>query len=380
MELYHIDSPAEFLLRQKADIAHIPLGGSIELLPLCNMDCKMCYVRKSKAEMDAEGSMLTCDQWLAIADQAIEMGTLFLLLTGGEPLLYPEFKRLYRELAQKGVILQINTNGTLINEEIADLFAAWGCRRLNITLYGKDDDTYARLCGNPRGFTQVMSGCRLLKERNVSFRLTCSVTPENVQDLPVLYAIAKELDVPFQPASYMFPGSRRGLCADEQYRLTPDKAAENILNTYHLAHPGANMEIASRQTLDKVNKTPKLWRGKGFNCHAGHSGFWLNWKGEMTPCGMFDKPKMSLLDHSFQECWEYIVQTSAELPVCSKCAGCKLQNLCQICPAACYTETGTTDGWPEYVCRMTHEMVRLLESHIPRKEEVHGPQTRTPGK
>ena len=52
----------------------------MELLPLCNMNCKMCYVRKSKTEMDAEGRMLSCDEWLSIADEAVEAGTLFCCL------------------------------------------------------------------------------------------------------------------------------------------------------------------------------------------------------------------------------------------------------------------------------------------------------------
>ncbi|MGN0479535.1 MAG: radical SAM protein, partial [Hominenteromicrobium sp.] len=156
MELYHASTYAEQVLRAKADQNHIPLGGSLELLPLCNMDCKMCYVRKTKAEMDAEGRLLTCDEWLKIADEAVQEGLLFLLLTGGEPLLYPEFPRLYAALAQKGIILSVNTNGTLIDEAYAELFSQYGCRRLNITLYGKDDATYAELCRNPKGFTQVM--------------------------------------------------------------------------------------------------------------------------------------------------------------------------------------------------------------------------------
>lgn len=369
MELYHIDSPAEHLLRQKADREKIPLGGAIELLPLCNMDCKMCYVRKSKAEMDAEGTMLTCDQWLHIADQALDMGMLYLLLTGGEPLMYPDFKRLYRELTCKGIILQVNTNGTLIDEEYADFFSTYGCRRLNITLYGKDDDTYARLCGNPHGFTQVMNACHLLKERNVPFRLTCSVTPDNVDDLPALYAIAAELGAVLQPASYMFPGSRRGICAEDQCRLRPEDAAAFALDNYRYAHPETDLKAACHQTLSKSLHPPKLQHGKGFSCHAAQSGFWLNWKGEMTPCGMFDTPRIQLTKHSFKECWEYIVAAAAELPACQKCVDCKLQNLCQVCPAACYAEAGSTDGWPEYVCRMTHETVRLMSNIINSKGE-----------
>lgn len=52
-------------------------------------------------------------------------GTLFLLLTGGEPLLFPDFKTLYLELRNMGMILTINTNGTLLGESWADFFAEY---------------------------------------------------------------------------------------------------------------------------------------------------------------------------------------------------------------------------------------------------------------
>lgn len=370
MELYEIESTAEKVLQQRADENFVPLGGTIELLPLCNMDCKMCYVRKTKAEMDREGRMLSCDQWLDIARQAIDEGLLFLLLTGGEPLIYPEFKRLYSTLAQKGVVLTVNTNGTLIDEEWADFFAANGCRRLNITLYGKDDRTYGELCNNPRGFTQVMNACRLLKQRNVPFRLTCSVTPTNADQLPELFAIARQFDVPLYAAAYMFPGSRRGVCAEEQYRMTPEECARTTFWIHHLEFPEDDMVQVAKQALAKLMDPPRHYRGKGFNCHAGRSGFWINWKGELSPCGMFSEPMVDLHTHSFRDGWKHIVDTTQEMAFCEDCKSCRIQNLCSVCPAKCYTESGRTDLRPDYVCRTTMAEVNLLEEFLRYCEEV----------
>ena len=64
--------------------------------------------------------MRTADEWLKVAKEAADMGCLFLLLTGGEPLLHPEFKQIYRGLQELGIYLTVNTNGTLIDEEMAD--------------------------------------------------------------------------------------------------------------------------------------------------------------------------------------------------------------------------------------------------------------------
>ena len=85
-------------LVHKAKASRIPINGNLELLPLCNMNCDMCYVRLSRTEMEAQGRLHTLDEWLDIAEKMRKAGTLFLLLTGGEPLLYPDFKQLYLKL------------------------------------------------------------------------------------------------------------------------------------------------------------------------------------------------------------------------------------------------------------------------------------------
>ena len=68
-------------LVQSATEKQIPLGGSFELLPLCNMNCRMCFLRLNPEEMKAQGRLRTAEEWLELAVQAKDAGMLFLLLT-----------------------------------------------------------------------------------------------------------------------------------------------------------------------------------------------------------------------------------------------------------------------------------------------------------
>ena len=140
----HMDNGTtlERRLFQIAAEKRIPLYGVLELLPLCNMNCDMCYVRLDKTEMEAQGKLRTADEWLALAKQMKKAGTLFLLLTGGEPLLYPDFRRLYLELRRMGMTVNINTNGTLIDEEWAEFFRKNKPRRINQCTVGIDVDRH----------------------------------------------------------------------------------------------------------------------------------------------------------------------------------------------------------------------------------------------
>ncbi len=86
----------------RAALARIPIKALFELTPLCNLHCNMCYIRMSREERDALGRELTTEEWLRIARETLELGTFELLLTGGEPMLRPDFEELYTELAHMG--------------------------------------------------------------------------------------------------------------------------------------------------------------------------------------------------------------------------------------------------------------------------------------
>ena len=192
-DLDNMDSMEKRLI-QKAYIKQAPINGSLELLPLCNMNCDMCYVRLSKAEMEQKGRLRTKEEWISLAHQMKDAGTLFLLLTGGEPLLFPEFKELYKELQNMGMILTINSNGTLINEEWADFFAKYKPRRINITLYGADDQAYGKLCHYPAGFQKTVNAIRMLRDREIDVKINGSITSKNEEDIKKILDIAKQYD------------------------------------------------------------------------------------------------------------------------------------------------------------------------------------------
>ena len=93
---------SEKIIYTRAANMQIPVNGSLELLPLCNMNCDMCYIRLSREEADARGGLRSVDEWIRLGQEMAQSGVLFLLLTGGEPLLFPDFRKLYLELKKTG--------------------------------------------------------------------------------------------------------------------------------------------------------------------------------------------------------------------------------------------------------------------------------------
>ena len=340
---------------------NIPVSCTFELLPICNMQCRMCYIQKNREQMEREGKMLSCDEWLEIAEDLKESGILFLSLTGGEPLLFPEFERLYLSLAEMGFVLTMNTNGTLIDSHYADLFAAHPCRRINITVYGKDNETYGELCGNPEGFDQVTAALDLLRERNVPVKINYTPSPWNFSQLHDIVSFANEKDIPISCTAYVFPGN------NPDARLTPEECAQCFIDVTHEKHPTWPMEVAAKVTLDKL-KEPIHNKAKGYACAAGKNRFWVSWKGKLVCCGMMPHLPESLKGKKFMDVWNRVAPAFRELPVCQECENCIKRNVCPVCIASNYKETGSTSGRPQYICDVTNALIRKMLAYVSDEE------------
>ena len=262
-------------LFQKASAAGIPLSGTFELTPVCNMDCKMCYVRLSRQAQEAIAPLADAQRWLKLGQEAKDAGMLYLLLTGGEPFLHPQFRQILEGLHRMGLLITVNSNGTMIDEATV----AWlkGCPpvRINISLYGASDETYDRLCGNPRGFTQVTRAIRLLQAAGIQVKLNCSLTPHNAKDLPEMVKFAKENSLVLQVATYMFPPVRKDeTMTGKNHRFSPEDAAYYMAYADYLTL-GKDRFLSQEGQLPALTDPEANCEGDGVRCRAGKCSFWI---------------------------------------------------------------------------------------------------------
>ena len=364
----------DFLYR-KATTMKIPLSGTFELSPVCNFSCKMCYVRKTMKEVKEHSRpILTLDDWRRIAKEARDAGMLYLLLTGGEPLLWPDFWTLYEELADMGFMISINTNGSLIDEEAIARFKKKSPHQFNITLYGASDDTYYRLCGAKGVFGKVDTAIRRLQEEGMLVKINCSLTPENASDLEWIVAYGKERDTVLSLTAYMFPPIRRDASKiGVNERFTPQKAAK-YQQEYFLRQNG---EEAYKKYLKNVldGYVEPLGLDEGcvdpvdgkVRCRAGRASFWITWDGYLTPCGMMPEPKMDLKEQGFKEAWDVLVKETEQIRTSGVCDECPNRDVCHPCMAISYAETGFTNGIPIYMCEVMKHTKEIAEGYFSHK-------------
>lgn len=148
---------------------------------------------------------MTTEEVLSYADQARDGGLLFPLLTGGEPFLRQDFCEIFAGMQQMGLQISINSNGTLIDDEVARWLGVNKPTRMNITLYGASEESYQALCGDGDAYNRVRRAVERLKHYGVPVKFNASITPENINELEGIIGYAHSVDSPIQVATYMFP-------------------------------------------------------------------------------------------------------------------------------------------------------------------------------
>lgn len=347
-------------LWKKAVDNRTPMTGAFELLPACNLSCKMCYVRKSMAEVNALGGLIEAEQWIDWLRQSGDLGMLYPLFTGGEPFLRKDFFEIYAAALEMGMQPSINSNGTLITEEMAKWLGTHRPVKINITIYGAGEESYQNLCGDGDAYRRVRNAVSWLKKYDVPIKFNTSITSQNVADMEGIFTYAKSVDVPIQAATYMFPPVRRDASmVGKNDRLSPEDAAlARVKADYLQADRNWFMGQAARFRRF-VPLSPELLQQQTSNeprsmaCRAGICSFWIDWQGNIGNCGMYTSVRHSLKNRNFADAWKQIVDETAAVRYCSVCTNCPNFWLCHTCIAMVYNECGERNGRPDYLCRMS---------------------------
>ncbi|MFB3904883.1 MAG: radical SAM protein [Acidobacteriota bacterium] len=335
-------------LQARAWRERVPLDGSIEITRRCNLDCVHCYLGRNHGDSRTAGERLTTPRILALLDEIAEAGCLFLLLTGGEPLLHPDFELIYRRAKANGLLVTVFTNGTVVTPETADLFAAWPPQAVEITLYGAGRETYRRLTGSGAAFDKCLAGVALLKERGVTVRLKTVLLTVNLRDVESMERIAagSGLDFRFDP---VISECRDGDPGPVQLRLSPDRIIDLEFNTAE--------KIGAWRKYVKSNRwkpDPDLL----YNCAAGAMTFHVAANGVMYPCMMVPDLGFDLMAGTFKEGWESMAPIRhRKAPSDYACNHCETRNLCNFCPPAVAADR---ERGLSFCCDVSRKRVEVL--------------------
>ena len=318
-----------YFLDVRARERGVPLKGTFEITPLCNLDCRMCYVHLNAEQLRGQ-KLLPAEKWEQIMSEAIDAGMMYACLTGGECLTSPDFDRLYLFLHSRGVQVSILTNAVLLDEKRVEFFVKHPPSAIQFTLYGMDEETYERVTGR-REFGRVMENIR--RADAAGLPLVMSITPNEYlgADDEKLVRFAAETGVPFHiNSSLMTPREETGR-ADGFRDLTVDDYMRlfrlEISLKGELPPPECAEELP--ETGGENTETPK-----GLRCGGGRSGFNVTWDGEVIPCNRLRDISAKPLEVGFAGAWREVNRRVNEYLLPCECETCPYKAAAKPCAAA----------------------------------------------
>lgn len=342
-------------LHARVNRERIPFAGSLALTHHCNLACAHCYAR----ETGTHATELTTAQWLNIIDQIRNAGCLYLLLTGGEPLLHPDFARIYSHAKQSGFLVTVFSNGTMIARDTIELFAALPPYQVEISIYGASAAVHDRVTGVPGSFEQTRRGIEALLAHKIRLRLKSVLMTLNDTEFPAMEEWAARLGVRFRFDPAIFPAIS-GDKSPVELRVAPERAVE-----LEMADP--ERVRSWREFLQQFSNTPD--NHQLYNCGSGINTFHVDPQGWLYPCLMVRHTRYSLVTGNFKDGWAHAFNDfrKAPAPADMPCRNCDKKLLCGYCPGFFALENGSETIPSPYICAIGK--LRHAKLHRENKEE-----------
>jgi radical SAM protein with 4Fe4S-binding SPASM domain len=356
-----------FPLWDKLKSKRAPLSFDLEITARCNLYCRHCYINLPSNDPQARSGELTLWEIDAIADQAVSLGAIWVLLSGGEPLLRDDFPEIYLSLKRKGLLVSVFTNATLVRDEHIDLFRKYPPRDIEVTVYGASPETYERVTRRPGSFAAFLSGLDRLLESGVKVRLKAMALRSNYHELPAIAAFCRARTKDF----YRFDPQLH-LRFDRDERRNAEIRAERLTPAEVIALERADEErfTALRKGCDTLIREDLAHAGCDhlFHCGAGSGSFSVGYDGKFRLCSSLWAPETvyDLRKGTLRDAWEHLVPKVREMrsqrsEFLERCRRCPIVNLCLWCPAHSWLETGELDTVIDYFCRVAHARAESIE-------------------
>ena len=343
-----------------------------EMTQACNLACVHC---RASACTEPDPDELSTEEGKSLIDGIAEVGKPILIMTGGEPLLRPDFFELAEYAVKAGLRAALATNGVLVTPDIAKKVKGVGIARVSVSLDGpnaEDHDNFRKVVG---AFHNSLNGVRNLREADVPIQINTTLTKRNRHQLAEIMKRAEDIGAEAFHVFLLVPTGRAKDMAGEE--MGPDEYEETLLEFYHLGKE-SRMETkatcapqyyrilrqqAKKEGIEVTEQTFGL-NARTRGCLGGLSFVFVSHKGELQPCGYFDRQVGGVRESSFSELWERAplfqeLRTFSMLE--GKCGKCDYIRFCGGCRARALEKSGSYMGEEPYCAYVPPAVKRRMQ-------------------
>jgi len=339
-----------------------PLSGGMELTSRCNLSCLHCYINKPANCGKSKEKELTTGEIKDILDQAANAGCLFLLMTGGEPLIRPDFSEIYSHARRNGILITLFTNGTLVTHAILDVLTDMPPVLVEVTVYGATEGTYEAVTGVKGSYKRFIKGLDLLSQSGLRFALKTVLLTKNKHELSQMAKMAEDRNINFRYDGTIWPRLDR---EDGPYHYKLD-----VNGLLELDRLDRKRQDAWNSLYERTKGLP-MRSEKIYSCGAGYRTFHIDSAGKMSVCIMARTPAYDVFEKGFESAWEKLgAERSRIRQVNSPCQSCSAAGICMQCPGWSQLAHGDSETPVDFVCQLAKQREIQILQQLPIKEEM----------
>ncbi|MDI6823012.1 MAG: radical SAM protein [Bacillota bacterium] len=302
----------------------------------CNLVCRHCRAEAVPACDPAE--LTSAEVRLLLEDVASFCRPTF-IITGGEPLLRPDVLELARYGTSLGLRVVMSTNGTTLTADTVRAIREAGILAISVSIDGPDAASHDAFRGVPGAFAASLEGMRLAREAGLPFQVNTTVTRHNVDALPRLLELARQVGALTWDVFLLVPTGRAS--AEDEI---PPARYEQVLEWL--------LDRSAEGVRVKVTCGPmyaRLWIQRGGQgrrpqgCMAGDGFAFISRTGKVYPCGYFPREAGDIRERPFSAIYRespLFLELRDPGLLRGKCGRCEFRRACRGCRARALGTTG----------------------------------------
>jgi len=305
----------------------LPMNALWEITYACNHKCAFCYNCPERGHRE-----LGKDQIISGLNKLADLGCIFLVLTGGEPLTRPDFFDIAWAGKRLGFALRIYTNGYLVDEVVARKMKELMPFEVEISFHGSNPESFDKLTGVPGSFHRVLQGIKNLRNLDLKVNLKVPITKWNQWEIREIQALGASLGCHTEFDPVITPRddgdtSPLALQADREFldKLWSPEYAD-------VTHEEAPM--------------PRNDTAVEANCGTGRSTIALDPYGNIYPCVQWRRSAGNITEvEDLRSLWLHspvlneVRRIAVEIPK-TTLKTCESGEFCSFCPGVAEVQTG----------------------------------------
>lgn len=340
------------LLMENARQNHAIRYCMIELLDHCNYKCDHCYVHNTYK------SIIKFNHLKKHIDELVQCGCVWVLLSGGEPLIHPNFKEIYLYIKNKGINVSIFTNGYYIDDEIMELFINEKPDLIEISIYGSTSESYDKYVGIQGAFDKVNLIIDKLIHHKINLKLKTILTTNLIHEFTAIKDYVETKKINFRYDGFIVSKINGDKSPCINHAVDP-----NIILKYDCERSGFIEGMKEKRIAGKYANSNKL-----YTCDAGYNSVFINAQSYMSICSFARHICVNLLDDNMsitkgQKNLISQLDTKRELTPEDICYKCSNKDICRYCPGQFLLQNGSEYKPIEWNCHYAKNLSTILDNH-----------------